>query len=68
MKALFVVTSKKRSSFVFLQTLGAIVCSQTTLGVIFAQIFRDFAQIFRDFAQIFRDFAQIFRDFARIFY
>jgi len=63
----FGVTSSKRSSCVFVQTLGAIFWSQTTLGAIFARIFRDFAQVFRDFAQIFRDIAQIFRDFARIF-
>ena len=43
------MTSKESYSFVFLQMLGAIFGSQTTLGAIFAQIFRDFAQIFRDF-------------------
>jgi len=46
----FGVTSKKWSSLVFLQTLGAI----------FAQIFRDFALIFKSFVRIFRDYAQIF--------
>ena len=40
--------------------MGAIFRIQTTLGVNFAQIFRDFAQILGDFAQIFRDFARIF--------
>ena len=44
---------------VFVQTLGAILWSPTTLGAIFAQIFRDFTQIFRGFAQIFRNFVQI---------
>ena len=48
----FGVDPKKWSSLVFLQTLGAIFWSQTTLGAIFAQIFSDFAQIFRDFARI----------------
>ena len=51
---IFVVWPRKKwSSLVFLQILGAIFRSQTALGVIFAQIFRDFAQIFRDFAWIF---------------
>jgi len=36
----FGVTSKKRSSCVFLQTLGAISWSKTTLGAICARIFR----------------------------
>jgi len=53
------VVYKKGLYCVFLQTLGAIFLSQTMLGAIFAQIFRDFSQIFRGFAQIFRDFAQI---------
>jgi len=44
---------KNRSSCVFLQTLGAIFSNQTTLGIIFARIFRDFAQIFKDFARNF---------------
>jgi len=47
--------------------LGAISPNQSTLGVIFACIFREFAQIFRDFARVFTDFAQISIDFARIF-
>jgi len=51
---------QKWSALVFLQTLGAIFRSQTTLGAIFAQIFSDFVRIFRDFVQIFRDFARIF--------
>jgi len=53
---------------------GAMFSNQSTLGAIFAcifrgfaQIFRDFARVFTDFAQIFLEFAQIFRDFARIF-
>jgi len=50
---------KNGLSFVFLQMLGAIFCSQTTLGAIFARIGRDFAQIFRALAQILRDFSQI---------
>jgi len=37
------VTCKKWSSLVFLQILGAIFRSQTTLGAISSQIFRDFA-------------------------
>ena len=45
-RPLFGVTSKKRSSCVFMQTLGAIFWSQTTLGDIFTRIFRAFAQIF----------------------
>ena len=51
---------KKGPNCVFLQTLDAIFWSQTTLGAIFALIFRDFTQVFRGFAQIFRDFPQIF--------
>jgi len=51
------VTSRKWSSLVFLQTLGAI----------FALIFRNFAYIFKGFVRIFRDFAQNFKDFAQIF-
>ena len=54
------MTSKKRPSCVFLQTLGAIFSTanvgrhnQTALGAVFAWIVRDFAQIFRDFARIF---------------
>jgi len=43
MKTFFSMTFKKRSSCIFLQTLGAI----------FARIFRVFAQIFRDFDRIF---------------
>jgi len=43
---MFGVIFKIRSSFVFWQTLGAIFSSQTTLGAIFAWIFRNFAQIF----------------------
>jgi len=49
----FGVTSKNGFSFVFLQTLGTIFRSQTTLVVNFARILRDFAQIFRGFARIF---------------
>jgi len=37
---------QKRSSCVFLQTLGTILWNQTRLGAIFVRIFRDFAQIF----------------------
>jgi len=33
--------------------------NQTTLGAIFASIFRDFAQIFWDFAKVFTDFSLI---------
>ena len=58
---------QKRSSRVFLQTLGAILWKQTTLGATVVWIFREFAQIFRYFARIFRYFARIFRDFAQIF-
>jgi len=43
------------------------IWSQTMLGAIFAQIFRDFTEIFGDFVWIFRDFAKIFRDFASVF-
>ena len=45
------VTSKKRSSCVFVQTLGAIFWRQTTLGAIFARIFRDFRQ-FKTFEDV----------------
>jgi len=45
-KTFFWIDLQKRSSCVFLQTLGAIFLSQTTLGAIFGQICRDFAQIF----------------------
>jgi len=48
---------------VILHTLGAILSYQSTLGTIFARIFREFAEIFRDFAAIFTDFAQISADF-----
>jgi len=47
MKTFFWCDLQKRSPCVFLQTLGAIFWSQTTLGAIFTRIFRDFAQIFR---------------------
>ena len=43
---LFGVTSRKRSSCVFMETLGATFLSRTTLGVIFTLIFRDYTQIF----------------------
>jgi len=38
---------KKWSSCVFLQTLGIIFWSQTTLGAIYTRIFMDFSQVFR---------------------
>jgi len=41
----FLVWPPKMNSCVFLQTLGTIFWSQTTLCVIFARIFRDFARI-----------------------
>jgi len=56
-KIFFWCDLQKRS---FLPTLVADFLCQTSLGAIFAQIFRDFTRIFRSFAQIFRDFAQIF--------
>ena len=49
MKTFFGATSKSRSSFVFQQTLGAIL----------ARIFRDFTQMFKDFAKIFSDYSRI---------
>jgi len=56
---------KERSSCVFLQRLGTMFWSPTTLCAIFDQNFMDFVKIFRDFAWIFRDFAQIFKGFAQ---
>jgi len=47
--------------------LDANFSNQSTLGAIFAHVFREFAQIFRDFARVFADFAQISTDFAQIF-
>jgi len=41
MNTIFVMISQKRSSYV-----GAIFWNETTLGTIFAWIFRDFARIF----------------------
>jgi len=41
--------------------------SQSILGAIFAQIFREFVKVLRDFARILWDFAGILWDFARIF-
>ena len=49
-----------------MQTLGAIFSNQTSLGTIFAQIFRDFAKVFTEFIQIYTNFARIFKDFSRI--
>jgi len=34
--------------------------NQSMLGVIFAQIFRDFYKVLRDFARILEDFARIY--------
>jgi len=49
MKTFFDVTSKKSGLHVFfLQKLGAVFGSQTTLGATFTWTFKDFAQIFRD--------------------
>jgi len=42
----FLVWPPKRSSCVFLQTLGAVFWSQVTLGTIFLRIIRDVAMIF----------------------
>jgi len=39
---------------------GAFFSNQNMLGVIFAQIFRDFVKVLRDFIRIFWDFARIF--------
>jgi len=61
------VWSPKKVCICFAADVDAIFWSQTTLGAIFARIFRDIALIFRDFAWIFRNFVQIFRDFARTF-
>jgi len=58
---------KERSSCVFLQRLGIMFWSPTTVCAIFDQHFREFVKIFRDFAWIFRDFAHIFKDFAQTF-
>jgi len=41
--------------------------NQTTLGAIFARVFKWFAEIFSYFANIFKNFAQIFTECARIF-
>ena len=49
-----------------MQTLGAILSNQTSLGAIFAQIFRDFAKVFTEFIQIYTNFVRIFKDFSRI--
>jgi len=67
MKTFFWFDLQKGASCAFVKTLGAIFSSQTTLGPIFARIFRDYAQIFKGFAQNYRHFAQIFRNFAQIF-
>jgi len=67
MKTFFWHDLHKRVFICFSANVGRHFLSQTTLGAIFAQIFRDFAWMFRDFAQICRDFANIFRDFAQIF-
>jgi len=56
MKTFLDVTSKKRSSCVFLQILGATFSSQTRLRTNFAHICKDFFQIFNG---IFPDFWQI---------
>jgi len=52
------MTSKK-GLHVIVPTLGEILSNQTTLGVIFARIIKEFAQIFGDFAKVFTDFARI---------
>jgi len=52
------MTSKKRLRV----SLGAIFSNQSTLGIIFARIFRDFAQIFREFVK----FSQILPRFLGI--
>jgi len=44
-------------TLIFLQTLGVIFQSQTTLGTIFVPFFRDFAQIFIDFSVILLGFS-----------
>jgi len=59
------MTSKK-SLHVILLTLAAIFSNQTSLGTIFAQIFRGFAKVFTVFTQIYTAFARIFKDIARI--
>jgi len=52
MKAFFTMTSKKRSSCVFLQTLGAVFRNETTLGAIFPGFCPDFQVFISDFRQI----------------
>ena len=47
----FGVTSKIRSSCVFVQMLGTIFGSQTTLGAICAWVVKDFAQLFSVFLE-----------------
>jgi len=46
--------------------LAPFFSNQSTLGAIFACIFREFAQIFRDFAKVFTDFQRLFPDFHQI--
>jgi len=48
MKTSFWYNLQNKVSCVFMQTLGAIFLSQTTLGAISTRIFRAFAQIFRN--------------------
>ena len=63
----FGVTSSKRSSCVFLQTLGAIFWSQTTLGAIFARILgilTRFSEILPRFSGIMPRFSEILPGFS----
>jgi len=53
MKTYFWCVLQKGLDLFFCKRWVPFFLSQTTLGAIFAQIFRDFAQIFRDFAWIF---------------
>jgi len=60
----FCVTSKKTSYCVFMKTLGAISWGQTTLGAIFARIFRNFAR----FSGILPRFSDVLPKFSDILY
>ena len=57
------LASKKK---VFSHTSGAIFSNQTTLGAVFARIFRDFVKVFTDIAKI-STFFRILTNFAQIF-
>ena len=73
-KTAFQMTSKKKvfmwfwaPFFQIKKSWAPCFSNQSTLGAIFARIFREFFKIFRDFAKVFRYFAQMFRAFVLIF-